>query len=142
MLEVSCPRTFASLMAAVVGRRLNFSLGQPDNTRKSTFLPCTCECFHGLSAVYGSHIGSFSCWKLNSSSSQLFPLLCSYLAPSTVWAGGGWKISFLGQHSKITHKVFPPFHEGRVPLPPAFCLLVLTVGSLTQSSCWEFGVLF
>ena len=65
-LEVSCPLVFVSLMAPrlqrEVERGLSCTASQPDNnSRKSTFLPCTCECSDGLSAVYGSHIGSFSC---------------------------------------------------------------------------------
>lgn len=63
-LEVSC--LFASLMAPwlqrAAERGLSCAPSQPDNnSRKSTFLPCTCERSDGLSAVYGSHIGSFSC---------------------------------------------------------------------------------
>lgn len=65
-LEASCPLAFASLIAPrlqrVAERGLSCAPSQPDNnSRKSTFLPCTCKHSDGLSAVYGSHIGSFSC---------------------------------------------------------------------------------
>ena len=65
-LEVSCPLGFASLMALwlqrVAERGLSCAPSQPDNnSRKSTFLPCTCERSDRPSAVYGRHIGSFSC---------------------------------------------------------------------------------
>lgn len=65
-LEVSCLLAFGYLVAPwrqrAAQRGLSCASSQPDNnSRKSTFLPCTCERSDGLSAVYGSHIGSFSC---------------------------------------------------------------------------------
>lgn len=65
-LEVSYPLAFASLMAPwlqwAAERGLSCAPSQSDNnSRKSTFLPCTCECSDLLSDVYGGHIGSFSC---------------------------------------------------------------------------------
>ena len=74
---------------AAAARGLSHALRQlGSNSRKSTALPCTCEHSDGLSAFPGRHIRSFSCWRLTGSSSQLFPLLGSYLAPCTIQGGG------------------------------------------------------
>lgn len=74
---------------AAAARGLIHALRQTgNNSRKSAALPCTCERSDGLSALPGRHIRSFSCWRLNSSSSQLFPLISAYLVPHAVQGGG------------------------------------------------------